>query len=215
MLITGESGTGKSLIARAIHRRSGRRDKPFVEVACGALPENAAGKRAVRPRGRLVHRRHRRQDRQVPAGRRRHDLSRRNRHRQPRPCRSSCCACCRSWSSSRSAAPRRYHVDARVILATNEDLGRAGGRRPLPPGPVLSRQRDQHRAAAACASGSSDIPLLAQHFLRRSRARSRASTVAGFTDEALAALQRYRWPGNVRELQNVDRAGRAAWAKST
>ncbi len=68
---------------------------------------DAAGKRAVRPRGRRVHRRRRRQAGQVHAGRRRHDLPRRNRHRQPRPCRSSCCACCRTSSSSRSAAPRR------------------------------------------------------------------------------------------------------------
>ena len=48
----------------------------------------------------------------------------------------------------------------------------------------------------------SDIPLLAEHFLREVREDANKS-VTGFTDEAMAALQRYRWPGNVRELQNV------------
>ena len=60
VLILGESGTGKTMTARAIHQLSDRRDKPFVEVACGALPENLLGKRTVRPRRRLVYRSHRR-----------------------------------------------------------------------------------------------------------------------------------------------------------
>ena len=76
VLMTGESGTGKSLLARAIHHRSPRRDKPFVEVSCGALARNAAGERIVRPRQRRLHRRDRRQARPIPRRRRRNAFPR-------------------------------------------------------------------------------------------------------------------------------------------
>ncbi len=76
VLIEGESGVGKELIARAIHGSGERRAKPFVAVNCGAIPENLVEVDAVRPRERLVHRRDRKAHRQVRRSLRRHAVPR-------------------------------------------------------------------------------------------------------------------------------------------
>ncbi len=96
---------------------------------------------------------------------------------------------------------KTFHVDARVILATNENLDDLVADGPLPPRSVLPRERDQYRLPPL-RERVSDIPLLATA-LPEEVCEESGRKVRGFTDEACRTLQRHRWPGNVRELQNV------------
>jgi transcriptional regulator with PAS, ATPase and Fis domain len=200
MLITGESGTGKSLIARAVHRRSSRRAAPFVEVACGALPENlleselfghvagsftgATGDKI----GKFL---------QADGGTIFLDeIGTASPAMQVKLLRVL-----QELQFEPVGGNKTFHVDTRVILATNEDLTRlvATGRFRQD---LFYRINVINVELPAIRERISDIPLLAQHFLDQVRQES-GRHVNGFTDEALAALQRHSWPGNVREMQNV------------
>ncbi|HYO24472.1 MAG TPA: sigma-54 dependent transcriptional regulator [Lacipirellulaceae bacterium] len=200
ILVTGESGTGKSMIARAIHRGSRRAAKPFIEVACGALPENlleselfghvagaftgATGNKT----GKFM---------QADGGTIFLDeIGTASPAMQVKLLRVL-----QELEFEQVGGDKTFKVDVRVILATNEDLSAAvaAGRfrqdlyyrinvinLELPP---LRRRRG-------------DVAALAQTFLNQLREDTNR-TVVGFTDEALAALEAYPWPGNIRELQNV------------
>ncbi len=200
ILITGESGTGKSLIARAIHRRSSRRDKPFVEVACGALPEtlleselfgHAAGaftgaigeklgKFMLADQGTIFL----------------DEISTASPSMQVKLLRVL-----QDLEFEQVGGTKTFRVDTRVILATNDDLSRLVAEGQFRQD-LFYRINVINIELPSLKERIADIPLLADHFLRQV-CEDAGKTVRGFTDEAMAALQRYRWPGNVRELQNV------------
>lgn len=200
VLITGESGTGKSLIARAIHRLSSRRAGPFIEVACGALPETlleselfghvagsftgATGDRV----GRFL---------QAEGGTIFLDeVGTASPGLQVKLLRVL-----QDFEFEPVGGTKTFKVDVRVLLATNEKLEElvAAGR---------FRQDLYYRINVInielppLRERVPDIALLAQHFLGRICEES-GRQVRAFTEEALTAMRRYPWPGNVRELQNV------------
>ena len=96
---------------------------------------------------------------------------------------------------------KTFHVDTRVILATNDDLSQAVAEGRFRQD-LFYRINVINIELPPLRERISDIPLLAEHFLQQVCEDS-GKNVRGFTDDAMAALQRYRWPGNVRELQNV------------
>ena len=204
VIIQGETGTGKELVARAIHEtRAGARRGRMVVLDCGAIPPNlieselfghekGAFTGAVDgAAGRLR------------AGQRRHHLPRRARRAARSTCSPSCLRVLENREVRRVGGNDVIEVDVRVIAATNRDLVKeiAGGQ--LPRGSLLPPLRHQHPAAAAARSAATT-------FRSSSRGRwpspemRRASTAASASPRgACRVLMAYAWPGNVRELMNV------------
>ena len=204
VLITGESGTGKSLIARAIHTHSQRRDRPFVEVACGALPDTLLESELFgHVRGAFTHAVGDKPGKFAAADGGTvflDEIATASPQLQVKLLR----VLQERWFEPVGSNETR-HVDVRVILASNHDLWQevqAGRFRQ----DLYYRVNVVNIDLPPLRDRLGDIPLLAEHFLRKYVAQS-SKRISGFSADATAAMQRYAWPGNVRELENcVERA---------
>jgi two-component system response regulator GlrR len=200
VLIRGASGTGKELLAKAIHQASERRERPFVAFNCAAIPEplmeselfgytKGAFTGAVRDTPGLFQAAHGGtifldEIGDMPASLQ-VKLLRVLQDRQVRPVGST----------------RSFPVDVRVISATHRDLEqevRSGRFRE----DLYYRLNVVVLDIPSLAQRGEDIPLLASHFLGRLRAASRKQ-VDGFAPDAMELLVAAPWPGNVRQLANV------------
>ncbi|MEN6485144.1 MAG: PEP-CTERM-box response regulator transcription factor [Syntrophobacteraceae bacterium] len=199
VLILGESGTGKELVARAIHRRSARKDGPFIAINCAAIPENLleselfghekgafTGAHAMR-KGRVEMA----QDGTLfldEIG----DL--------PLPLQSKLLRFLQEHSIERIGGRRDIPVDTRVLAATNRNLLQAMHENRF-------REDLYYRLAVvsiqlpALREREGDVMLLATSFLQNYAAEMKKK-IAGFSPDALRLIESYDWPGNVREIEN-------------
>jgi DNA-binding NtrC family response regulator len=200
VLLAGESGVGKDLIARAIHFHSPRRDRPLVKINCSAIPENLmeselfgyekgafTGANLTKP-GKFE---------QADTG----TVFLDEIGDVPAVIQVKLLRILQEREFERLGSNVTRHIDVRVVAATNQDLRAAleqGTFRedlyyrlnvvPLNIPPLRERKQD--------------IPFLANHFIRK-LAPDSGSKVESITDQAMEKLIAYHWPGNVRELENV------------
>src|SRR5580658_9728010 len=204
VLIQGETGTGKELIARAIHEAGNRRANRFIALNCAAIPatlleselfgcERGAftgavaqtiGRFQAADRGTLFL----------------DEIGELPLELQPKLLRAL-----QERQFERLGSSRPIQVNVRVIAATNQDLGRLVQERKFR-ADLFYRLNVFPIALPPLRERLDDIPLLAEHFVEVF-ARQQGKTIDTIPEEVMTALGRYDWPGNIRELQNVIERG--------
>ena len=200
VLIEGESGVGKELIARAIHGSGARRAKPFVAVNCGALPENliesilfghekgAFTGATEKHTGKFV---------EADGG----TLFLDEVGELPPPAQVKLLRALQEGEVEPVGARKPVKVDVRIVSATNRDLiadVKAGRFRE----DLFYRLHVFPVSVPPLRQRAEDIPELARHFLARIAAEE-CKRVHALSAQALALLAGFRWPGNVRQLENA------------
>jgi len=200
VLIQGENGTGKELVARAIHFNSPRKSKPFVAVNCGAIPENLVESELFGyEKGAFTGANTRKLGRfQFASG---GTLFLDEIGDLPTPMQVKLLRALQDQRITPVGSNRDVKVDVRVIAATNRNLDQMmqdGRFRPdlfyrLNVMPVHLPPLRERRA---------DIPHLVKHFIEKFNIKHQRQ-IEGIHDDAMALLSRYGWPGNIRELENA------------
>lgn len=200
VLITGESGTGKSLLARSIHRGSPRASGPFVEIHCGSIPETLLESELFgHVKGAFTGAHADKQGKFLAADGGTIFIDEINSASPAMQLKLLRVLQERKFEPIGST--QTIEVDVRVVLATNQSLEALvtdGSFRQ----DLYYRINVVKVELPALRERMSDIPLLAEHFMKKHSAEHGKSVVA-ISDEVLEALQRYSYPGNVRELENI------------
>jgi DNA-binding NtrC family response regulator len=200
VLITGASGTGKELAARSLHAGSARLNKPFVAVNCAAIPANLVESELFgHAKGSFTGASSARMGRfaQADGG----TIFLDEIGEMEIGVQAKLLRLIQDGELYPVGEETPTRIDVRILAATNRNLERevaAGKFR----ADLYWRLNVIPVEMPSLRERAGDIPLLAEHFLRRSNARNKRD-VAGFEPRAMAALEVYPWPGNIRELENV------------
>jgi len=200
VLITGSSGTGKELIAKAVHYNSPRKDQPFISINCGALTETLLETELFgHEKGAFTG--------AIAMKRGRFELADRGTlfldevGEMPQALQVKLLRVLQEMEFERVGGTRTFRVDVRILAASNrnikEDVTNGLFREDL-----FYRLNVMNLELPPLRERIDDIPLLVKHFIEKYRTENNKNRIE-LSPEAWKALYNYSWPGNVRELENV------------